>query len=145
MDNREKIYEHGGELRNVQDLFEITANHVRYQFYIICFGLILRIYNSLGPIYSCTKLNRRLFELYYGESGKLDCTAPENSTHVIPNFIKITGIEVKCNIFPTVFKCEILSSYFMRIKDSRGIVQQSVYAKNHIIIQETVFSDTDHC
>ena len=31
MDNREKIYEHGGELGNVQDLFEITANHVHYQ------------------------------------------------------------------------------------------------------------------
>ncbi len=30
MDNREKIYEHGGELRNVQDLFEITANHAHY-------------------------------------------------------------------------------------------------------------------
>ena len=30
MDNREKIYEHGGELGNVQDLFEITANHVHY-------------------------------------------------------------------------------------------------------------------
>ena len=33
MDNREKIYEHGGELRNVQDLFEITANHAHYQFF----------------------------------------------------------------------------------------------------------------
>jgi hypothetical protein len=31
MDNREKIYEHGGELENVQDLFEITANHVHYR------------------------------------------------------------------------------------------------------------------
>ncbi len=31
MDNREKIYEHGGELGNVQDLFEITANHVHYR------------------------------------------------------------------------------------------------------------------
>lgn len=27
----EKIYEHGGELGNVQDHFEITANHVHYQ------------------------------------------------------------------------------------------------------------------
>ena len=32
MDNREKIYEHGGELGNVQDLFEITANHVHYRY-----------------------------------------------------------------------------------------------------------------
>ena len=40
MDNREKIYEHGGELGNVQDLFEITANHVHYLMFT---GIMIRL------------------------------------------------------------------------------------------------------
>ena len=51
MDNREKIYEHGGELGSVQDLFEITANHVHYLFTTIdmesSFKKLLNVANRL--------------------------------------------------------------------------------------------------
>ena len=48
MDNREKIYEHGGELGNVQDLFEITANHVHYQIQTLLLNSTLTITNILS-------------------------------------------------------------------------------------------------
>ena len=70
MDNREKIYEYGGELRNVQDLFEITANHIHYRFRHV--NSLIYKYNSILDRVNMVKILKEDDELEQklGANGK---------------------------------------------------------------------------